>query len=128
MLLGTWHLLEVLVVELPCRRSWLEMARSCCRTFASGHVAMVIQQESNESGGEWRREVLRAVLVHGFVGPHTKAAVGPRQQAVRLVLVLVYGRTISTGHISMGTQHEVNRIGRYGSFYACASGGFSGHA
>ena len=49
MLLGTWHLLEVLVVELPCRRSWLEMARSCCRTFASGHVAMVIQQESNES-------------------------------------------------------------------------------
>ena len=81
MLLGTWHLLEVLVVELPCRRSSLEMARSCCRTFASGHVAMVIQQESNESGGKWRREVLRAVLVHGFVGPHTKAAVGPRQQA-----------------------------------------------
>ena len=59
---------------------------------------------------------------------HTPRPLLARQQAVRLVLVLVYGRTISTGHISMGTQHEVNRIGRYGSFYACASGGFSGHA
>jgi hypothetical protein len=54
-------------VELLCRRVWLEMARFCCRPFASGHVAMVIQQESNEGGGNWRREVLRAVLVHGFV-------------------------------------------------------------
>jgi hypothetical protein len=48
--------------------------------------------------------------------PHIKVAVGPRQQAVRLILVLLCGRIIIMGHYSMPTQHEVNRIGRYGSF------------
>jgi hypothetical protein len=125
-LLGTWHRLQAFIVKLLCRRVWLEMARFCCRPFASGHVAMVIQQESNEGGGNWRREVLRAVLVHGFVLHASRPLLGhdsklcasswcsPAAGSSAWVITRCPRSMRSTGSAGMGRSNRPLRVAFFG--------------
>ena len=121
MLFGARLCWAALLVQLQCRRRWLDVAVLCCSTFACCDAAMLTQQQINGCGRARSREVLEAVLMHGFVGPCIKAAVRPRQQAACCDLMPLFARVIGRGHVAVRMQQEAGQIDLYGSFYTCVS-------
>ena len=126
MLFGARLCWAALLVQLQCRRRWLDVAVLCCSTFACCDAAMLTQQQINGCGRARSREVLEAVLMHGFVGPCIKAAVRPRQHAARRDLTRFFARAVGRGRVTVRMQQEASLFDRYGSFYTCASSALFG--